>query len=223
VRARQVVCEQGLGNRGTIWGVLVHQMEFHMSTPTLAKSHPTPLRRVAVAKLATAAPKHFWDFAIPPRTADGDVPRRSLQTLVRRVIASDDMQLFDAIEQGVPPCVVDMIAAATHEPTAWVMDIIGVAPTTFKRKEEAGESLPEAAGQRVMGLLRVMATLRRALDESGDAEQLASFDLEAWLARWLKEPLAELKNKTPAEMLRNAQGQRALEQVIERMRGGLPA
>ena len=38
-----------------------------------------------------------------------------------------------------------------------------------------------------------------------------------------REPLPELGNKTPAEMLRNPEGQRAVELVLERMRGGLPA
>ena len=74
-----------------------------------------------------------------------------------------------------------------------------------------------------MDCLRVMATLRRLLAESGDPEQLAKFDLEAWVAQWMRQPLPELGDKTPAEMLRNPEGQRVVEQVLERMRGGLPA
>jgi putative toxin-antitoxin system antitoxin component (TIGR02293 family) len=198
-------------------------MELLMTSAALAKSPPRPLSRVAVPKVVAVTPKHFWDLALNRASTDREVWRRALQTLVRRVIAASDVQLFEAVEQGVPTFVVDLIASATHEPTTRVMDMIGVAPTTFKRKDEAGESLPQSAGQRVMGLLRVMATLRRALEESGEPEQLSTFDQESWLAQWLKEPLAELKNKTPAEMLRNSDGQRALEQVIERMRGGLPA
>jgi putative toxin-antitoxin system antitoxin component (TIGR02293 family) len=182
-----------------------------------------PFGRGLVSKLAVAAPKNFWDIAINRKSTSTEVWRRALHTVVVRVMASDDMQLFEAVERGVPTSVVDLIAGATNEPAVWVMDLIGVAPTTFKRKDEAKEPLPEAAGQRVMGLLRVMATLRRALDESGDPVLLAAFDQEAWMAQWLKEPLAELKHKTPAEMLRNSQGQRALAQIIERMRGGLPA
>jgi putative toxin-antitoxin system antitoxin component (TIGR02293 family) len=179
-------------------------------------SKPPPLPRVT-------APKHFWDISIQRRSADREVWRRAMQTLVKRVNAASDLQLFDAVELGVPTFVVDVIAGATGESTTRVLDMMGVAPTTFKRKDDANEALPEAAGQRVMGLLRVMATLQRALNESGDAQAMATFDLEAWLAQWLKEPLAALQNKTPAEMLRNAEGQRALGQIIERMRGGLPA
>ena len=67
------------------------------------------------------------------------------------------------------------------------------------------------------------ATLRQLLLESGDAEQLRDFDLEAWLAQWMRQELPELGGKSPAEMLRNPEGQRAILQVLERMRGGLPA
>jgi len=39
----------------------------------------------------------------------------------------------------------------------------------------------------------------------------------------MRQALPELGGKSPAEMLRNPEGQRAVEQVLERMRGGLPA
>jgi hypothetical protein len=74
-----------------------------------------------------------------------------------------------------------------------------------------------------MGLLRVAATLRRLLDESGDPDAMKTFDLEGWLASWMKQQLPELGGKTPAEMLRNPEGLRAVEEVLERMRGGLAA
>jgi len=55
------------------------------------------------------------------------------------------------------------------------------------------------------------------------ASVLEKRNLEAGAAQWMREPLPELGDKTPAEMLRNPEGQRAVEQVLERMRGGLPA
>lgn len=131
--------------------------------------------------------------------------------------------MFDAVEAGVPTSMVHVIAGATGEPLTNVMDLIGVSQTTFRRKEEANEPLPDVAGHRVMGFLRVAATLRRLLQESGDPEQLTDFDLDGWVAQWMREQLPELGGKTPAEMLRNPEGQRAVEQVLERMRGGLPA
>jgi putative toxin-antitoxin system antitoxin component (TIGR02293 family) len=168
-------------------------------------------------------PRQFWAIEFKRQTASPQTWRRAFHVLVDRVIASPGVVLYDAVESGVPTYMVDLIAGATGEPVTRVMDVIGVSQTTYRRKDEAHEPLPDAAGHRVMGFLRVMATLRRLLEESGDPEQLAKFDLEAWVAQWMREPLPELGDKTPAEMLRNPEGQRAVEQVLERMRGGLPA
>ena len=164
---------------------------------------------------ASTANKRFWALEVKRQTAGAQAWRRALQSLVDRVMASPGVVLYDAVESGVPTYMVDMIAGATGEAATRVMDLIGVSQTTYRRKDEAHEPLPDAAGHRVMGFLRVMATLRRLLDESGDPEQLAKFDLEGWVARWMREPSPELGNKTPAEMLRNPEGQRAVEQVLE--------
>lgn len=176
--------------------------------------------------MSTAAiedPKQFWFTEFKRRTASPHSSRKAFHQLVARVRASPGVVLYEAVESGVPTYMVDVIAGATGEAATHVMDVIGVSQTTYRRKDEAREPLPDAAGHRVMGYLRVMATLRRLLEESGDPQQLAAFDLDAWVARWMREPLPEFAGKTPAEMLRNPEGQRAVEELLERMRGGLPA
>jgi putative toxin-antitoxin system antitoxin component (TIGR02293 family) len=172
---------------------------------------------------AGSDPRTFWVVQIKRQNASVKEWRRAFHDLVGRIIESPGVILFDAVEAGVPTYLVNVIAGATGEAVTNVMDIIGVSQTTFRRKEEANEPLPDVAGHRVMGFLRVAATLRRLLEESGDPEQLKDFDLEGWVAQWMREQLPELGGKTPAEMLRNPEGQRAVEQVLERMRGGLPA
>jgi putative toxin-antitoxin system antitoxin component (TIGR02293 family) len=165
----------------------------------------------------------FWILHARGTRGGARTRRRAFDDLVARVIAAPGVALFDAVEAGVPTELVHVIAGATGQSAGSVMDLIGVSPTTFRRKEEAREPLPEVAGHRVMSFLRVTATLRRLLDESGDVERLREFDLDAWVAAWMVEPLPELGGKTPAEMLKNPEGLRAVEQVLERMRGGLPA
>ena len=172
---------------------------------------------------AGSDPRSFWVVQIKRQNASIKEWRRAFHDLVGRVNESPAVILFDAVEAGVPTYLVNVIAGATGEAVTGVMELIGVSQTTFRRKEEANEPLPDVAGHRVMGFLRVAATLRRLLDESGDSEQLKDFDLDAWVAQWMREPLPELGGKTPAQMLRNPEGQRAVEQVLERMRGGLSA
>jgi putative toxin-antitoxin system antitoxin component (TIGR02293 family) len=203
---------------------LTNQMANRMSATSSAERGARVARaRSFGTKAIVHDPRLFWAIKFKRQTASPQTWRRALHVLVDRVMASPGVVLYDAVESGVPTYLVDLIAGATGEAVTRVMDVIGVSPSTYRRKDEADEPLPDAAGHRVMGFLRVMATLRRLLAESGDPEQLAQFDLEAWVARWMREPLPELGDKTPAEMLRNPEGQRAIEQVLERMRGGLPA
>lgn len=173
--------------------------------------------------VASARPRTFWTKAASRKHAGKADFRRTLRELVDQVVASPGVVLFEAVEEGVPTAIVDVIAGATGASVADVMELVGVSATTFRRKEELKERLPDVAGHRVMGFLRVAALLRRLLDESGDPTQRRQFDLEGWLAQWMRHELPELGGKTPAQMLRNPEGQRAVEQVIERMRGGLPA
>src|SRR5438445_22410 len=141
------------------------------------------------ARTVASDPRTFWVVQIKRQNASAKDWRRAFDDLVGRVIASPGVTLFDAVEAGVPTYLVNVIAGATGEAVTNVMDIIGVSQTTFRRKEEANEPLPDVAGHRVMGFLRVAATLRRLLDESGDPEQLKDFDLDAWVAQWMREPL----------------------------------
>jgi uncharacterized protein (DUF2384 family) len=168
-------------------------------------------------------PRQFWILQFKRSPVDASASQRMFRELVGRVVSASGVELFDAVEAGVPTYLVGIIAGATGKTSNDVMDLIGVSHTTFRRKEEAKEPLPEVAGHRVMGFLRAAATLRRLLQESGDQQQLKDFDLESWVARWMREELPELGGKTPAEMLRNPEGQRAVQEVLERMRGGLPA
>lgn len=179
-----------------------------------------------VAERAQPAARKMHILWAKPMGQSGSVGKTSLlqlRALVERVREAPGVQLYDAVEAGVPTGVVKLIAKATGEPASVIMGLAGVSQTTFVRNEAANKPLPDVAGHRIMAYLRLLATLRRMLDESGDPEQMKTFDLEGWFARWVHEKLPELGNKTPADMLRNPEGQRAVEQVLERMRGGLAA
>ena len=90
----------------------------------------------------------FWPA--PPRAhkATAGHQRSTFKALVDELIAAPEMDLYDAIEAGVPTYMVDVIAAATGEPVAEVMEFIGVSQTTLRRKIEAKEPLPDVAGHR---------------------------------------------------------------------------
>ena len=180
--------------------------------------------RELIATTSVSGSKKILGFKWEVKSRDvARDPRAAFQTLIHRVKETPSLCLYDAVELGVPTSVVLLIAKAFEGSREPVMDLIGVSETTFRRKEEAKEPLPEIAGHRVMAFLRIVAKLQRLLEESGDPEQLANFNLESWVKTWIGEPLTEFGDKTPADMLRNPEGQRAVEELLERMRGGLPA
>lgn len=162
----------------------------------------------------------FW--ALPARGLGGTW-RAVWDRWVDQVRKSDPLTLYQAVEAGVPAGTIVLISYALNEPAPKVMDMLGLPETTYRRRAEAGEVLPEVVGHRAVGLVRLVAKLRQLLSESGDPERLKEFDLEAWVSSWIKEPLPELGGKTPAELLRNPEGQRLVETLLERMRGGLVA
>ncbi len=137
--------------------------------------------------------------------------------------AKSRLQLYESVELGVPASHVPLLATATGRGVSELLDLLAMAETTYRRKEGENKPLPAVDGQRVMALIRVSALVKRLLDESGDAAGVATFDLGAWIGDWIARPLPELGGRRPAEMLRNAEGVRAVEGVLERMRGGVPA
>ncbi|MFZ4288154.1 antitoxin Xre/MbcA/ParS toxin-binding domain-containing protein [Variovorax sp. HJSM1_2] len=149
--------------------------------------------------------------------------RRNLLDLVLQVNQSSGLTLFHAVEAGVPARLIEVFADATRMPVSTVMRLVGISRTAFLRRREACEPLPDVAGHRAMSLLRIAATLHRLLDECGDPQQSATFDEFAWLAKWIQQSLAELEGQTPGDMLRNPEGLRVVESLLERTRGGLAA
>lgn len=140
--------------------------------------------------------------------------------LVDQVRESDPLTLYGAVEEGVPTGTVLLLSKALSEPVPQVLVVLGLPETTFRRKAEAGEVLPEVAAHRTVALMRVVARLRQLLAESGDPALTKDFDLEGWVGAWIKQPLPELGGETPAALLRNPEGQRVVEALLERMRGG---
>jgi uncharacterized protein (DUF2384 family) len=174
---------------------------------------------IAVAR-RHIGPAGFW--SVPPKSLERGW-RVQWDRLVDQLRDSDPLTLYRAVEEGVPSFTVVLISRAFSEPAPQVLDLIGLAETTYRRKSEAGESLPEVAGHRTVALMRVVAKLRQLLAESGDPQRVKDFDLDSWISNWIKEPLPELDGATPAALLRNPEGQRVVENLLERMRGGLAA
>jgi putative toxin-antitoxin system antitoxin component (TIGR02293 family) len=189
-------------------------MSMSMTSPALSAvgSHRGPHAR----------PISFWGHARTGRMSAG-ATRSAFSGLVSQVHRSPSIVLYEAVEEGVPTHLVDLIATAMRLRLSSVIEMLGISPTTLRRKTVADEPLPDLVGHRIMGFLRIAATLRSLLNEGGEPVDELVFDFEGWLAKWILQAHPEFGGRTPAKMLRNPESLRAIEQVLERMRGGLPA
>lgn len=176
---------------------------------------------MTVSRASRSARRYdFWGL---PAKEIGRNWRQQWNRLLDQIRQVDSWTLFKAIEEGVPATTVLVVAKALGYPSLEILRMLGLSESTFRHKVEIGAPLPEVSGHRAVALLRVIARLGQLLADSGDKELLSHFDLESWIGAWLKEPLPELGGATPATLLRNPEGCRVVERLLDEMRGGLVA
>lgn len=167
----------------------------------------------------TASVHGFWTIDRGRDDSAAGRPSQVFADLVDRVLKHPGALLFDVLEAGVPTEMVAVIAGAMFQPHREVLRMLGVTPATFGRRATLSGVLPPLAGHRVMALLRLAATMHRTIDKAGKRAPGEVLCRQDWLAAWLKQPMKRLGRRTPAEMLRNAEGLRVLEMEIERIWG----
>ena len=74
--------------------------------------------------------------------------------------------------------------------------------------------------RRAIGLC-VAEKVRSLLRESGTTESAPPFDAEAWAESWINQPLAALGGQRPVDATVSDGGWHAVEEVLDRMRGGI--
>ena len=169
--------------------------------------------------MGTATAHGFWTIQRGRAGSAASRPSRVFADLVDRVLTQSGTVLFDALEFGVPTEMVAVVAGAMSQPHVEVLRMLGVSPATFRRREALNNVLPTLAGHRVMSLLRLAATMHRTIDKDGKRSTGEVLGRHDWLAGWLRQPMLQFGRRTPAEMLRNAEGLRVLELEIERIWG----
>lgn len=70
---------------------------------------------------------------------------------------------------------------------------------------------------------RVVARVRELLSAGGCNEGVHAFDLDAWVDEWMQLPMQELHGESPARAARSSRGRVHVEQLLDRMTGGLCA
>lgn len=90
-------------------------------------------------------------------------------------------------------------------------------------QDKASPNKSKVCNEHRPGRRLLLAKVRALLRDSGDPTLSRRFDLDAWADEWILVPMIELNGKTPAQVLRFANGWATVERLLERMRGGVCA
>lgn len=93
---------------------------------------------------------------------------------------------------------------------------LNIKTATLNKKSSEDKDLPLDEVERILGLAKLLGQLEAMLQESGDAE---GFDAQAWLSRWLSEPVPALKG-APIDFLDTMEGQALVAQTLAQMQSG---
>jgi hypothetical protein len=106
-------------------------------------------------------PSDFWRTPGAGPSASPAKRRKALRGLVARMARATPLEVYEAIEAGVPARLVDLVASATGVPRAEVARLLDVSPRTVSLRSRGRAPLPESVGHRLAGLLRVMGVVQR--------------------------------------------------------------
>lgn len=67
---------------------------------------------------------------------------------------------------------------------------------------------------------RIVSEIERVLTESGEREQLATFDATKWVRAWIGEPVPALGGLTPLHFMGSTTGLETVLQLVRQMQSG---
>lgn len=118
---------------------------------------------------------------------------------------------------GVDATHVTALAKRLAMRRAALLSMLGISPTSFRRRVREGNALTPIESSKVMFIVELIALVRRVVAESGDSN---GFDAAKWLGAWLLEPLPALGGRRPANYMDCLEGQQLVATIIARMQTG---
>lgn len=138
-------------------------------------------------------------------------------TWIGEVATSDPVVRMDLVRHGVPAQSVPALAEALDMSRDELVRELGLARATVERKLRSGGHLGQAESERVLGVVYLIAQVRRIVEESGDP---AGFDAARWVADWLRAPAPALGGRPPVEYMDTAEGRAIVSRLVAQMQSG---
>ena len=137
-------------------------------------------------------------------------PATSPLSSIEDVERSSTSDLLDRIEEGFPAALVSEMCEAMGLSQKEMADFLGVSPRTLERRLVKGTLTPSES-DRVYRLIRLFKQAEKTLGSPEDAQS------------WLKSPQMRLSGRIPLEIARYEAGSREVEDLLGRIRHGIPA
>jgi putative toxin-antitoxin system antitoxin component (TIGR02293 family) len=149
------------------------------------------------------------------RATDKGRPARPLTYLeFYRAEPSDRIRL---VKGGVQVGMVKRLVQDLRVDQSVLFPALNLSVSTVNRKAQRNEPLSSDEGERVIGVAKLVGQLQAMLEDSGDPQ---GFDSEAWISRWLLEPLPALGGTRPLDLLDTMEGQTLVSKALAQVQGG---
>jgi putative toxin-antitoxin system antitoxin component (TIGR02293 family) len=99
----------------------------------------------------------------------------------------------------------------------FTLNALDLSIATFNKKVKANAKLSPAESERVVGFARLVGQIEAMIEEAGGP---SDFDVQAWLARWLTEPLPALGNAKPIDFMNTMEGQNLVSEKLAQVASG---
>jgi putative toxin-antitoxin system antitoxin component (TIGR02293 family) len=126
---------------------------------------------------------------------------------VFRTPLKSEMQLFDEVQQGLPPAALDQMVKH-HLLSLEEMNHLVVSPRTLARRRKEKHLSPEES-DRLARLARIMAYAEEVF---GDREKAHT---------WLRRPNRAMEGRLPLDLLETETGGRIVETILGRIQHGI--
>jgi putative toxin-antitoxin system antitoxin component (TIGR02293 family) len=129
----------------------------------------------------------------------------------------EPLETVGVVKKGVPARFLVRIIKDMARPKHYVVQMLGLAPSTATRKMESNATLNLDESERVLGMGKLIGQVQTIVEESGEA---SGFDAAKWVAEWIKTPQRALGGKRPDELLDTADGRQLVSDLIARQQSG---
>lgn len=141
------------------------------------------------------------------------LPKDGVRSFGAKVFDASSLEMVELERVGVRGSLLKDLASEMAIPASRLYQIIGMPKATAEKKAAANEMIAGAAGQAVLGLVKLLA-LAQSIAANSLAKEAKGFDAAKWLGLWIERPQPALGGKRPSDILDTPTGAAAVARLL---------